>query len=245
MTFAPDDVYECPSCKKLIRGQNLASGNTFGAVQYSDTYVFLPFMASYPNFTRCKGCGAYFKLKSLKSIGTFDVFLKPDKFSSVPIFITDYEVKKDFKHVKDVSQDVPPLPPHYEEWEAADVAAHLTIYELAEALEQGVFDNEKDLFALRRMLFFRFNDRVRKKEELFQHEGDELLWRTNLGAFLQLLTGSDYQSLLMRAEIHRNFGNFEDSIEVLKSIPSPKNPQAIEFLIDQCKQGNRMVVEIE
>ena len=243
MTFAPDDVYECPSCKKLIRGRNLASGNMHAAVQYSDTYWFMPFMSHFPDFTRCKGCGAYFKLSSLQSIGEFE-WLRPRRGLHFHTFINDRVDNVNQSNTKPVDSS-PPLPPHYEEWEAADVAEHLTIYELAEALVQGVFDNEKDLFALRRMLFFRFNDRVRKKEQLFQQEGDEDLWRTNLQAFLEMLTMTDAQSLQMRAEILRYFGNFDEAIDVLQSIRFPRDPLAIYFLIDQCKQGNKMVVEIE
>ncbi len=76
-------------------------------------------------------------------------------------------------------------------------------------------------------------------------EGDEHLWRTNLQAFLEMLTMTDALSLQMRAVILRYFGNFDEAIDVLQSIRFPRDPHVIDFLIDQCKQGNRMVVEIE
>lgn len=91
-------------------------------------------------------------------------------------------------------------------------------------------------------MWFKFNDRVRNEKELFQTEGDEFLWRTNLEALLDMLTMSDPQSMQMRAEIHRNFGNFQEAIRVLENIRLTSNPKSIEFLIDQCKLGNKLVV---
>jgi hypothetical protein len=239
MTFAPDDIYECPSCKMLIRGRNLGSGNGLGAVQYSDTYWFLPFMPSYPDFTRCQGCGTFFKLSSLPKIGTYDRGLEFKKI------LRKHLADQFYNFGPDPKPDSEPILVENPEWKDADVAQNLTLYELAQAIEQGAADTEEDLLTLRRLLWFQFNDRVRDGKDLFQNEGDEHLWRSNLEAFLDLLTKTDANSLQMRAEILRYFGKFDEAILVLKCIRFPRDPKTIDFLIDQCKRGNQMVVEIE
>jgi uncharacterized C2H2 Zn-finger protein len=69
MLPAPDLIYKCPKCGKLLRNRSLMSGNTFGAMLYSDGKQVAPMLPQFPDLTKCSKCDAIFWLSDLKSIG--------------------------------------------------------------------------------------------------------------------------------------------------------------------------------
>lgn len=69
MTKGPNYIYECPVCSSLLYRESLESGNTFRAIQYSDTKVIAPMLPDLPNLTKCNKCDSIFWLYKLKEIG--------------------------------------------------------------------------------------------------------------------------------------------------------------------------------
>ena len=60
MLPGPTLIVSCPNCHGLVRVPTLASGNTFGATQWTDGKLEAPMLPSTPAITKCSGCGRYY-----------------------------------------------------------------------------------------------------------------------------------------------------------------------------------------
>ncbi len=57
-------IINCPKCNKEYTQMNLASGNTFGGVFWSDGSFFAPMLPDLAVFTRCKECQTIFNTQT-------------------------------------------------------------------------------------------------------------------------------------------------------------------------------------
>jgi hypothetical protein len=64
MIPGPDLRYKCPDCGKIHLRSSLASGNTIGAVYYSDNRCIAPMLPEFPHITKCLQCKLIFWLDS-------------------------------------------------------------------------------------------------------------------------------------------------------------------------------------
>ena len=78
MTPGPDYFYKCPNCSNIIKRWSLASGNTFGAKDYSDGKRIAPMFPVPPYVTKCKKCATIFWLEESKEVGTQERDKKPN-----------------------------------------------------------------------------------------------------------------------------------------------------------------------
>lgn len=62
MTLAPARIYACPECGGEKELMSLASGNTFGARQWSDGFMLAPMLPRLSPVQKCPHCGAFFML---------------------------------------------------------------------------------------------------------------------------------------------------------------------------------------
>ena len=74
MIPGPDVVIGCPRCGALHRRGSLASGNTFGAVLWSDGWFEAPMRPPPPLVARCMGCHAFFWVARAVELGHVDPF---------------------------------------------------------------------------------------------------------------------------------------------------------------------------
>ncbi|MCP3100609.1 ribosomal protein L7/L12 [Myxococcus sp. K15C18031901] len=72
MVPGPDVVIACPRCGALHRRWSLASGNTFGAVLWSDGWFEAPMCPLPPWIARCVGCRVFFWVKRAVELGEMD-----------------------------------------------------------------------------------------------------------------------------------------------------------------------------
>ena len=72
MLPGPDYYYRCPSCSTVAYRNSIASGNTFGAVHWSDAKREAPMLPESPALVACPSCNAYLWITSLKAIGEFN-----------------------------------------------------------------------------------------------------------------------------------------------------------------------------
>lgn len=72
MIPGPDAVLGCPRCGALHRCGTLASGNTFGAVLWSDGWFEAPMRPLPPLVARCMGCHAFFWVARAVELGHVD-----------------------------------------------------------------------------------------------------------------------------------------------------------------------------
>src|SRR6056297_3076523 len=71
MLLGPNYIYECPKCGNLVTVESIMSGNTFGAVFYSDGKHFAPMLPEFPDLTRCNNCHNFLWLHKLTPIGEY------------------------------------------------------------------------------------------------------------------------------------------------------------------------------
>lgn len=77
----PDLILACPRCGMLVRRQTLLSGNTLGAIYWTDGKCEAPMLPDLPDLVRCRGCGGFYWLAEAKVEGTLEPDLGP---GSVP-----------------------------------------------------------------------------------------------------------------------------------------------------------------
>lgn len=129
-------------------------------------------------------------------------------------------------------------------WKNADHAKFLTIKEYFLALEYLTdLTKEEELF-IRERIWWAYNDRVRNRKELFESDGDDLTWQTNNLRLINLVnTGKDFD-MIMTAELYRNMGNFEKSLEILNNINNPAHKELISLFMKECKLKNTKVFRL-
>jgi len=59
-----DEYYQCPKCANNISRGTLISGNTVGALRYSDAKVVAQMLPKFPQITKCIKCGNIFWIKN-------------------------------------------------------------------------------------------------------------------------------------------------------------------------------------
>ena len=79
MLPGPDYIYKCPKCSNLLKRGSLMSGNTFGAVLFSDGKQVAPMLPDFPNLTKCKKCDTILWLSEMKEIGTCESWSEKPK----------------------------------------------------------------------------------------------------------------------------------------------------------------------
>jgi hypothetical protein len=71
MTPGPTQVIACPHCHALESYGTVKSGNTFGAVLYSDTKRVAPHLPQRPSFVECHACRETYWLEDASELGSF------------------------------------------------------------------------------------------------------------------------------------------------------------------------------
>lgn len=69
MLPGPDSIVECPHCRARERHFTLMSGNTFGAVTWSDGKVVAPMLPSLPLIVQCHACQECYWLGDAEVLG--------------------------------------------------------------------------------------------------------------------------------------------------------------------------------
>lgn len=72
MLFGPSLIFKCPHCQVLYQQQTLASGNTFGAIFFSDGFFIAPMLPVKTRITSCVSCNNLFWLDRNNHVGSFD-----------------------------------------------------------------------------------------------------------------------------------------------------------------------------
>lgn len=88
MLPGPDRIIECPNCSSLLCMSTLASGNTFGATQWTDGKMEAPMLPDSPEITTCQDCQRFFWIKDARVAGEYDWYHakgeKPEEWKQAP-----------------------------------------------------------------------------------------------------------------------------------------------------------------
>src|SRR3954447_12789981 len=68
MQLVPGRILACPICGAFAKTLTLISGNTFGAVHFTDGSMIAMSLPDVPRITRCKNCGSLYWLDDEKAV---------------------------------------------------------------------------------------------------------------------------------------------------------------------------------
>lgn len=74
MLPGPDNIIECPHCRGLAKISIIVSGNTFGAVRWTDGKMEAPMLPDQTKLTKCNNCDKFYWLEDAAIIGEYDWF---------------------------------------------------------------------------------------------------------------------------------------------------------------------------
>ena len=205
MKFGMPELISCPKCEARQWRLTLLSGNTFGAVYYSDGSRHAPKMPDIPFYIHCHDCCVFFKVTDETIKGTASM----DSVENIPRTL------------------------------------HLTAEELADALEQGIYNGgTEDIFPLRCM-YWRTLNKLRLRMKKISADEDAI-YLQNCNELLRLFenSGKD-EDLLMKAELCRNIADFKSCKDILEKIKNEKKyVKYIASIKTACDEENIFTVKI-
>jgi len=189
MIPGPDKVIECPKCKELARVFTLVSGNTFDARRWTDSKMVAPMLPQPPAVTKCKHCGHYYWVSDATEIGELSL----------------------------QRADAEKMP---SKWKSAERVRELSETEYLEAINTGVADTKEQELHLRIHAWWAGNDSLRSRAQSPGSQTRTVPTRSieatmNLERLLELLDISKPSQRLMKAEVLRELGKFDDAMRVL------------------------------
>ena len=202
MLPGPDYYYRCPSCTTVVCRHSIATGNTFGAVRWSDAKFEAPMLPESPALVVCPHCNAHLWIDSLSHIGEHDWYL-----SSLS------RVRELAAGQRPIDRDEEPPA----EWRSAPQFRAPDAKDLVEALNQGFADTTQREKYLRVHLWWSLNDPHRGDDRPQTQHGGAEAFRSNLERLASLLDDSPNDAVL-RAEIARECGSFSRSIELCDAL---------------------------
>lgn len=209
MTLAPDLVIACPHCIAPARVAQIESGNTFGAVTWSDGWQDAPMLPRPPRITRCEACGQAYWLAEATPIGQCGFTSEPEPTASAN-----------------------------PNWQDAPEVARLDEAGLLQALAEGVAYSSELELELRVAIWWRGNDAFRKEgAEAGYPTSPEAI--ANMERIIEMTNGGQEDLLLFRAEAQRYLGRFDQVKATLEGVGCSDYWPAKSKLLEFAKAGDR------
>lgn len=205
MTPGPTIIKKCSICSKLIEEATIGSGNTFGAIYWTDGKREAPMLPDQPWLVMCPHCHAPLWIDELEEIGKVEPW---------------GEVEKKFTDAR-----------AYETPSARDYFALLQI---------GCAEPEKEHY-VRLRAWWAGNDKRRTKATEIPMSSRDV---ANLTAFAQTLDESDANQLVMKAEVMRELGRFDDALSLLAKSTDENLAQAVEIIRSLSEKRDPIVREM-
>jgi hypothetical protein len=188
MLPGPDQIIACPKCSRPLRRHTLSSGNTFGAVLWSDGKQVAPMLPEMPVVSKCGHCSGIFWVEDAETLGEHGGYAP----------------------FRDKAPEPAPA-----DWEGCPEVEHLDTPGLVEAID--IVESVERLRYLRVRLWHTLNNPCRKEKSPGKIDMPELFAR-NLEALAGMLDEADDQERLMKAECLRELGRHADAIWLLADV---------------------------
>lgn len=186
MIPGPPLTAECPKCGDEKKLMSLISGNTFGAVQWSDMYMHATMLPRLSPVQKCHGCGGYFLLSKAKMSHTDD-----DEYSSETGRLSFEEMKEALLKLEKDSLNLE------EEFALRMEFLHRYNDAFRNYDDETDEDDTEDFF-------WKHSDE------------DKRLNHRNLMALIAMMDETDNDRLPLIAELYREAGEFEKCISIMK-----------------------------
>ena len=267
MIPGPTYVYQCPKCNNLLKKSSLLSGNTIGSIIYSDGKKVNPMMPEFPNLTICTKCQYIFRISEIKAIGKYGddgtkFYPSKPEWEKAPYaeFLTVYEYFR-------LLEEMPP--------KNTQVELELRI-QIWLSFNDRVRDNSGELYnqqndsvlynanceRILELIDARYSEEKNKIQKELQYienikEGSSFwtpdrikeITKIHQESFKELeQVQSDY--IIMKAEIYRNFGKFEECMAIINNLEKPilKSEEDWDWIKDifreECESKNTLVVSL-
>jgi len=220
LPLRPAWIHKCYNCEKTLSVDYYHAGSSVIRRDFSDGRAVPPYGPVYPVIIKCSKCETIFWTNNLIRIRTY---VKSPKAGS--------NIKID------------------ERWEKSERAAFLTLDEYIEALTKCInrstceeLNYEEEEY-IRLRILWGFNDRMRGGEPLFQHDSDKAAFTENIYWLLKDLNMNDSFHRTKIAELHRNLGEFEKCMEVLKMDRRTPNDWMYDAFEKECNLKSTLVFE--
>ena len=215
MLPGPDQIIACPHCKQLARYKTLRSGNTLGAVVWTDGKEVAPRLPCPPAVVECPHCGECYWVAEAEQVGTVDP----------------------------CSTEGRQLDPAWAAAQEAQEPAEEGYYLALERRLAKDPQQERNLRILawwRRNDAFR-HARPAQTEAIDTASG---AWRANLEALAALLNEADDSDRIMKAEVLRELGEFESAKELLKGVTSSEHGFVVYQIWSMCVRRDTLVRQV-
>jgi len=131
------------------------------------------------------------------------------------------------------------------EWQEAQRAGFLTIDQYFSALKLGFGRKLTEELYLRKMIWWKYNDRMRSGKQIFDNSEDEVQWTENCRVLIQLLDDNNANHQIMKSELHRNLADFEQCVGMIDTLMKKELQWMKEKLMDECEKRNRWCVQLK
>ncbi len=214
MMLGPPAVWTCPRCDATVWLPRLLSGNTFGAVWYSDLKCDATMLPEFPSFSKCPKCGEFFWIDDLKSKTK-----ENGRFSLADFEMDEEAVESDTTRLNFLDVD--------------------DSFRFLEA-KRGEMDDKRE-WDVRLKIAQLYNDRIRyddrirfgrkarafakKEAALWESDADKARWQKNLERLFELTRTVNPDATTFRAEIARELGRFDEAVAILDEAEKSSPPK--------------------
>jgi len=204
MIPGPYQVIGCPACGVPALVATLISGNTIGAVLWSDGNMLAPMLPEASRITRCRRCGEFYWVDAAPVLG------------EIPPYARGW--------------DSPEIP---SEWTSAEETPDLLEREFLQCISRGLaHDRDQELY-LRIRAWRTGNDRVRsllavgKVPSVWKRS---LAATKNLQLLSEMLDTDDPDQRILRAEAKRELGHFREAVALLATAMPEDRRSVVDFV---------------
>ena len=222
MIPGPTIIKKCSECSGLIQEHSIISGNSVGAQYWTDGKRELPMLPDQPWLVKCPHCQNLLWIDELEEIRESELW-KDLKF---PKSNNEQELQDYFAKLKSKSYNEPELQDYFAKLKSNNLSSKKILYIRTRAWWKGNdVRRTNDILEEMRKYWKNLPDKSSKKAETGRYiernsiPKEKLILsdeeRNNLQMLYDILNSSD-DDLLMKAEIKRELGQFEDAEDILK-----------------------------
>jgi len=188
------------------------------------------------NIIECPYCENRFRERTLMSGNTFGATFWTDGKREAPmvpdsVIVSFCEECNNYFWVED-AEIIDRVAPDIRKYPEAELLEELTLEQYIEALEKMEVKNDEDMIYLLRQIWWKYNDYYREdnEEKIPQNIIDKM--PDLLNKLLDFLDESDADHLIMKGELLRELGKFEEAKKTLNKISNPEYEDVRDFILE-------------
>jgi hypothetical protein len=211
MQAGPDQIIECPNCRSVMRRWTLLSVNNFCAQGWTDGKIIAPMSPDLPRITKCRDCSHLFWLEDGKILGEVEPYRIKKLLENAGTLRPE-----EAEEFKALLKKIP------EAWDDAPYITELSENEYLDALALGLAKGREQESFLRIHAWWAGNDTQRnigpeenKNPPVAAQRSERA--SENLSKLLGFLDAEKPDERLMKEEVARELGLFEETLAILKA----------------------------